>query len=576
MSAARVGKTEAGRTAICYWIDQAPGPALIVYPTEDACEEQVVNELTPLLEQTPTLQRHLTGRKWDLRVKKLETSVMRIYSGWPGAPNTLAYRTIRYALADEVDKYPPFSGREASPLALIRTRMETFRGRSKYLITSTPTNPEGAIAREWEQCRDRRYYHVPCPHCGALQKLVWRQVRWKSEPDEERLAVADRVEVEQGAWYECIECGEAIYERDKARMLQAETGACWVSEGYEPGGHPGSRRRGYHLSTLYSLLGFSWSDMAAQFLRARQALEMGDIGPLMEFITQRLGEPFEDQVDAVTGDEIQRKAEVVEEGLGAGEVPAWATAIMLTVDTQKTHFKYIVRAHAHGRSRKLAHGSCAEFRDLEILEQQRWPVQGSEAMASVRYCLIDCGGGTQTDEGGNRTDQVYEWVRQNPVRRFACKGVGGKVAPRRPVTVTQIDHVHGARGRAKKAQRRLVAVHMVDTQHFKDLLAGLISSHSANWHPGQVDADYVAEMRGEHKVLERRGGANIRRVWKKRKDWGRVDYWDGEVLQLVGAWMFLSHEEAGAPTLASAPSAKDWFAARRAARAGKAARARVR
>ncbi len=100
--------------------------------------------------------------------------------------------------------------------------------------------------------------------------------------------------IEQGrlAWYECsnTQCGGRITDAHKPKMLER---GVWVSDGQtvSPDGkvmgrRPGSKRVGFHLSSLYSPWR-TFSDMAAEFIRAE-----GDVAATMNFRNSRLAEPF--------------------------------------------------------------------------------------------------------------------------------------------------------------------------------------------------------------------------------------------------------------------------------------------
>src|SRR5690606_19035622 len=60
-------------------------------------------------------------------------------------------------------------------------------------------------------------------------------------------------------------------------------------------------------------------------------------------------------------------------------VPAWASRIVMTVDTQKDHFWFVVRAWGAGfRSRRLHHGRVATFEELSVLmDESLWPYENS-------------------------------------------------------------------------------------------------------------------------------------------------------------------------------------------------------
>jgi phage terminase large subunit GpA-like protein len=79
--------------------------------------------------------------------------------------------------------------------------------RRKIILTSTPTIKDmSRIETEYEASDQRRYF-VPCPHCGHMQWLQWKNLQWR-EGDPRTAA------------YVCEECGAHIPEHFKSEMLR--------------------------------------------------------------------------------------------------------------------------------------------------------------------------------------------------------------------------------------------------------------------------------------------------------------------------------------------------------------------
>ena len=177
MAGTQVGKSTAAESLIGHWIDNDPGPILLVLPDEEAARKVVKERIRPLIEAEPVAS-HLSDRSHDNTLTGIEFDSCSLYLAWAGSPSALARRAARYVLLDEVDKYPSFSGREADPISLAIERTQTFGYRRKIFITSTPTVHTGAIWRAWEAAGDKRRFHMPCPHCGQYQYLIFDQVKF--------------------------------------------------------------------------------------------------------------------------------------------------------------------------------------------------------------------------------------------------------------------------------------------------------------------------------------------------------------------------------------------------------------
>jgi len=507
--AAQVGFSEATRNVLGYWIDQAPGPILMVMPSERATAEVVEERIKPLLQESPVLKSHVTHRQRDTNLSRIKLDSCSIYVGWAGSPQSLATRPIRYVVLDEVDKYPPFSGREADPVALAKKRTTTYAHRARTLIGSTPTTRSGNIWKAWEQCGDQRHFHVPCPKCKKYQRLLWPQVRWPKRGEKDRNAHADGIELHARAWYECQHCRAKITDANKPDMLDR---GVWVGsdqvvgdDGEVQGPRVRTKRVGYHLSSLYSPW-VTFSRMASEYLRA-----VGDAALMMDFRNSRLAEPFEDRVLATKTDEISEKAQ---RAPAPGVIPEWAQGLYTTADTQSDHFYWVTRAWGYEyRSQLIAWGICDDFDTLEkiSLEQQYRTEQGGVATPST--LLID--------SAGNRTNEVYEFAMRDEGRIIPIRGSSHPM--RSPWSLTRI-------------KNRNITLRVIDTEFYKDALVRLIrDKNTALWMPhNEVTDDYVQQMASEHKITDVK---RKRQVWVPVSSGARNHVWDCEVYQAAAAYM---------------------------------------
>ncbi|EEX75303.1 hypothetical protein GCWU000323_00552 [Leptotrichia hofstadii F0254] len=79
-------------------------------------------------------------------------------------------------LADEIDRFPSNVKDEGDTLNLAIERTKTWTLNRKIVLTSTPTiKGESRIEREYENSTQEEYY-IPCPKCGTMQKLEWRNI----------------------------------------------------------------------------------------------------------------------------------------------------------------------------------------------------------------------------------------------------------------------------------------------------------------------------------------------------------------------------------------------------------------
>jgi phage terminase large subunit GpA-like protein len=521
LKAARLGFTTALENLIGWAVDQEPAPALLVMPSQDEARKLVEEQIKPLIDLTPALQAHLSdGGSWDITKEAIRFDSMPLYLGWAGSPQSLARRACRYIFLDEVDKYPPFSGKDADPISLARARARTYLHRKRIVIGSTPTTRIGAIFRAFEDCEDKRYFHVPCPHCGEFQRLVFGQIRFDApelKKITDKIARAAYIEQHQAAHYACIHCGEAIREHHKPKMLELAAATAqrgWLSAANETTGYAGqsidrdgnisgdrpkARRIGFHISAIYSPW-VSFSDIAAQFIRAT-----GDTGKMMEFRNQWLGEVFEDVVTSIKVEDLRKQ---FQNAPPAGVVPQWAGVLIASADTQQHHFYFTLRAWGRERSQLVHHGTATSFDELRRLCLET-PVQieGTDEVLLPTMLVID---------SGYRTDEVYEFSRTD-ARIVPIKGASTK-----PRQVIQL---------SVAAKETGITVRIIDTDFFKDRLATL--RQQGGWLINKLTTDeYLHHLAAEQKVRDRKSGKFI---WQPVSAGAANHYLDCEVYNCAGA-----------------------------------------
>lgn len=514
VAGARVGKTETARNALGFWVDQDPGPVLWVYPTEDSAKEQVRNEIIPLFSQVPRLERHLTGNKRDLTFGELRFRTCAVYTGWAGSAQSLASRTIRRVVCDEIDKFPSFAGRDADPVSLGRRRVLTYGSRGKVALFSTPTVTSGPIWTAWSRCTDKRKFHVPCSKCGFMHELVWENVRWEgmdtADTPEARLIQADAVEDSREAWFECPVCTGRMYERDRVTAVR---NGVWVSEGFPIGEHPVSRRVGFHISALYSSLGVTLPRLVGEYLRAQD-----DFGALMEFVTQALGLPF-DGIRETGGTGVVTRIAERDKFLPRGLAPAWAQVVTIGADTQKEHYTWVARAWGtDGRSRLLDSGHAKNSDALLKLLERVWHVEGSNRTLQAPLILVDAGGAVEMTEDWTTTDEVY----MLSVRDKRVVPAMGRDRVEPPYLRLKTGHNFG------KSFKGNVLYHQPD--FFKDVLADWLNRTESPWELcSGVSEEYLTHFANSCKVETKDGTLK----WGRRFDKAPIDFHDAETLALI-------------------------------------------
>lgn len=519
---AQVGGTVAAHNALGYLADRDPGPALIVYPTQESAEKQMRGRIKALVETNPQIAQHLVGERYEVTRLEILLDAMTIRAGWAGAPQALATDPYRYVFLDEIDKYPDYAGDDADPVALAFARTRTYGHRRRVIMVSTPTTDKRGIWRQFERCADRRRLHIECPRCKEPVLVTRDRFRWEGWPEE---PTPEEVEA-RGVWYACQACEGRIEEHERVGAIER---GVWLQEPDANGVLvEGARWLGLHFSAFVATIGVTWRGLIAKWLRVKH-----DVAALMEFVTQELGEPWRDTVTSVKVADAEERSK---KGNPRGVVPEWAAGLIATADTQKDYWYWLVRAWGHGdRSQLVDLGKAKTWDELLAATVDRaWPIGSTTERMRPELLMVDVGGGTETDGGGNRTDEVYRYAGRTPDKVLCCKGYTGQGRPARDVVVSY--HTYQRAGYAGYKVR----VATVDTQRLKDVLASRINAEPAPGKPvlwelcNDLPPEYFEHLSAEHKVAMRKGQTMVER-WVIRSHGRRNEALDCEVYQLAAA-----------------------------------------
>jgi len=501
MAASQVGKTEAMYNMLGFIIDQDPGPTLMVSPRADDAKSVSYNRVRPMIECSPVLNRYIPINTDDITKLEYHFDRMILYFAGSNSPADLASRPIRYLFLDEVDKYPKFSGREADPIKLASERQKTFWNK-KTVKVSTPTTREGYIFREYDKS-DQRRFHLPCPHCGKKQVLLFGQIKWPKEESS-----PERIKNNRLAWYECAHCKKRIDDIHKQKMMLAGE---WISE---KGEH--NRNRGFWVSSLYSPW-LTWSDIASEFLKSKDYVEL-----LMNFVNSWLAEVWEEKIEETTVDKVRNLARDYDQGV----VPDEVLVLTAGVDVQKDHFYYVIRGWGYYEESWLIRADRVEYWDdiIDCLFKTEYRRASSAETLSVYLGCID---------SGFRTDEVYRFCREWPDKTKAIKGLE-EITGGRFYRPNKID-INSRTGAVIPGG--LVLWNLNVTQ-YKDKINRLVTSQNpGKWHIFKNPADdYLTQFTSEHKVLIRnRTTGKAKEVWQKKKEAAANHYLDAEVYALAAA-----------------------------------------
>jgi phage terminase large subunit GpA-like protein len=481
----QVGGTECLNNIFGYIVCQDQSPTLIVYPTLTLAEYTSKNRLSPLIKNSPEINKH--AKPDDSKILELQFDGMYAVLSGANSPASLASMPIRYLLMDEVDKYPKNSGKEADPISLARERTKTFAFNKKILMTSTPTLATNYIWQAWENADSQLKYYVPCPHCKEYQDFKFPQIKWAKN-------LKDPDFIKNSAYYKCAKCGGVINDSHKPAMLKSGEWQYIKNEG--------KRKTAFHLNALYSPW-LTFGDVAYEFIKAKD-----DPDTLMNFVNSWLGEPWEQKETSMKANIILDRQSNYEENVVPDE------AIILTggVDVQKNSYFYTIRAWgAYQTSWNISHGQVYSFDDIEFVMNQVYQSKSGKSF-QVNLCAVD---------SGYNTDDTYSFCAINQEWAIPVKGSSRQLLSRYQISKIDKDNsiANGMR------------LYIVDGGQYKDTIAGRMRRENGkgSWMVfNGCDEDYANQICSEEKVMEKKGGQSVF-VWKPKKQGVDNHYLDCEI-----------------------------------------------
>jgi phage terminase large subunit GpA-like protein len=531
--APQTGKTQVGLNCLNFSTDQTPGPMMYTMADKEVAKRIARRRLVPMFKDSPRTAAHLSTRYDDT-----STLAIAFQNGadlmvtWATSAAELASEEARDIVADEIDKWPDYAGKEASPRALLRQRVTTFPWTSKILGISSPAPEPSEIwsALKYE-CDVVYKFAARCPVCGRKQVMIWENFTWPASVHDPR-----EIERKRLGHYSCEECGFKWDDHARDRAVAAGDwvpGRITMDDEWEPMDEPDRPIRvGFHLAKWYSS-DVTLSSCVAQHLKGRE-----DVAEDIVFVTQFKAEEYRETVAR------KKETDVLARNLAdlpSGVIPKGAAALTCGIDSHKRYFRYVVRAQIPEgymfSSQKIEHGQTSTLEEIEnLVFNRRWPVQDSpDKTMGIWRAAIDTGGretdtkGLEIEEAATMTAMIYDWLRAVPPGRIF--GVKGASRPQlTKVRRTQIDKYPGT----NKPMDGALELRLLDTAAFKSEIHFCIDREEDQSRRFLFDADtkedYIKELLAEEKRRHRKTGTFY---WKKIRNANH--YLDCEVYAMAPA-----------------------------------------
>ncbi len=491
----QLGKTETLFNILLYIIGHEPYSTLLMYPREDDAKTVSRTRVQPMIDDCRVLREKKPAKADLYQSLEMHFPGMILYLTGANSLAALAQKPCRNILRDEIDKYPERLGKDADPLSKSEERAKSYWDIRKIVDVSSPTFEGTGILKQLDRCHVVYRIHHPCPHCGELQELEFKQIKWDDRPDDpDRILIAKK-----SAVYICRHCGSEITNDHRPWMIANYEYLPDRELTYEP------ERIGFWVSSLSSPM-LTWGDVAEAFLEAeRERDEKGDTTMLQSFINDWLAEAWKEAVKKSSDEAIlSRRCE-----LEPLVVPEAAIALTAGIDVQKFGFWFTVWAWTGEMESWLIHyGFLPAWDDvLTLCFNTTFAVQGSRDRMAIWRAAMDTGGGedSQWGEDWTKTEEIMTWIRENG--QGIVHGVKGMSRPTgAKIKHSVIDRMPGAKGGLIPGG---MSLWLLDTHQLKDTFFWRMSNSGDD--PQQIHLhkntgrDFTSQILAEEKQRNKNG-----------------------------------------------------------------------
>lgn len=294
MAAAQTAKSEVGVNFIGYLMACKPTTIYIVMPGDHLVKDYSSTKIQPMLDASPVfkkiLYKHKPGKSGSSQRKKMFKGGWAIMVNGDVAAN-LRSRSAEVVILEEIDGFQKGS-KEGSAPELAMKRNSTYKNGITYM-NSTPVDADTSYIYHYYLLGNMDKYHLPCPHCGHYQELVFENL--KIPKDENGNFITNE------AMYLCNNegCGGLWTTEDRNKLIREEKGV-WIASNPNP---VSQTIYTAHFSCLSSPLR-SFQYIAEEWVKCK-----GDKEALKTFYNTILGLPWEDKDSKPDSEKLMNRAE---------------------------------------------------------------------------------------------------------------------------------------------------------------------------------------------------------------------------------------------------------------------------
>ena len=503
MGAAQTIKTQFLLNLFNWTVNESPGTTMWVMADADSVREFWTKRLEPSIDGCALTEKRFVGRSKDL----VCFNSMNLLLRGSQSRGKLQSDPVRRLFLDERREWKKGS------IDLVRKRTRTFNESQEFSF-GTAGEKDDELHCDFQE-GSQTHPHFNCLKCGHSQPFrfgkekstLFPSVRtkgglvWETNDTTKPLGQWDFKQLRKTVRYQCEECGHLHMNEDKLAMLET-----LHPHDYNPAAPPDKK------SLHWNALGFLWEQcdwgaIVEEFLRALWAAKHGNIEPLKAFVTETLGEPWEDKLGVI---EDFGFLEARKQNYDFGEKWPEEVTRFIAADRGEAggeHYWWVVRAVGRfGKSRLIAHGRALTLAELEETRKQ-YGVKVNNAMLDTGWKAGECyrfcvSTGWKAFKGEPNADYFLHRVKTGPNTFKTVRRIWER---------TFVDPFFKQPG-----ARKLIPLFRHCGNAVKDRLAEYMTGLVGEWTiPAAIAREYMEQLTGERRfeVVDPKG--RVRYEWRR-------------------------------------------------------------
>ena len=411
--ASQSGKSLFGIGVAAWKLDQNPAVVIYAIPTADKVSEVLTLKINPVLKSMPDLWQKFEEYSEQEKFRTKD-AMKRVPGGALAVKSALSEKdrkslTSPMVVMDEIGEFEEGAVKEYSE------RTKSFsRFHPLVLGLSTIVNPSDEICTNHDLCEVKIEWHFICRSCNQnfypdidyLKTISKEKYAEEKGIEKDKIRLAEYISVAKNkAHVECPHCSHKISEDERVDMIFGDE-MDWFQK-HEDGTYTLFEVEKLTTETSF---GIDMNSLGSYFAPLQdimqEKIEAEDNDVLLDKFSRGWGNKFHE----IKFDEVESSDML---SLGNGyqewEIPKDTYRLYMTVDTQKDHFWYEVKAVCYGVvTHSVSSGRLETFADVEDIWEYGQMLEKDGSHYMISKMGIDRRGYNQ--DGVKRTDEVDAFV----------------------------------------------------------------------------------------------------------------------------------------------------------------------